>query len=230
MNNNNNTHFTTPKGTVLPVLNLKGKDYLQVAYRLVWFREEHPTWSIEADLIKIENNYALAKATIKNDKGEVIATAHKREDAAHFPDFIEKAETGSIGRALAYCGYGTQFCGDEIAEGHRIVDAPLPAPALGKVATVTTRIAPEQPWPTDGAPAPTGGPYRFKTGKHKLKTFEEIGEKTLRSWVGYWEEEQKNGKVLGSAQSQDFAAAAEYIAYLDGNHPLQDSGEEDVPF
>ena len=28
----------TPKGTVLPFIDLKGQVYLQVMYRLVWFR------------------------------------------------------------------------------------------------------------------------------------------------------------------------------------------------
>lgn len=28
------------------MMNLKGKDYLQVMWRLVWFREEHPDWCI----------------------------------------------------------------------------------------------------------------------------------------------------------------------------------------
>ena len=35
------------------------------------------------------------------------ATAKKRETEMGFPDYIEKAETGAIGRALAMCGYGT---------------------------------------------------------------------------------------------------------------------------
>jgi hypothetical protein len=36
-----------------------------------------------------------------------IATVRKKETEAGFPDYIEKAETGAIGRALAMCGYGT---------------------------------------------------------------------------------------------------------------------------
>lgn len=216
------TTFKTPKGTELPVLNLKGKDYLQVAHRLVWFREEHPAWSIQSDLIKIENNYALAKATIKNEKGEVIATAHKREDASHFPDFIEKAETGSIGRALAYCGYGTQFCGDEIAEGHRIVDAPQePKPG---------RVAPQQPMPYDGAPAKSDGVYRFKTGKHKHRSAEEVGYEVVKGWHRYWSEKQQRGESLSGMLADDVAHAAEWLAYQEGNHPVQDDNNEDVPF
>ena len=35
------------------LISLKGKDYLQVMWRLVWFREEKPNWSIELSLIHI---------------------------------------------------------------------------------------------------------------------------------------------------------------------------------
>lgn len=43
-----------------------------------------------------------------------------------FGDFIEKAETGAIGRALALVGFGTQFCADELDEGPRLADSPAP--------------------------------------------------------------------------------------------------------
>ena len=46
------------------------------------------------------------------------------EKAASFPDYVEKAETGAIGRALAALGYGTQFA-PELNEQHRIVDSPV---------------------------------------------------------------------------------------------------------
>ena len=118
-------NYRTTKGTELPLLNLRGKEYLEVKYRLVWFREDHPDWSIETELVNVTDVSAYAKATIKDEKGRVIATSHKFESVQGFPDFIEKAETGSIGRALALIGYGTQFCADELDEGDRIVDAPV---------------------------------------------------------------------------------------------------------
>ena len=118
-------NYRTTKGTELPLLNLRGKEYLEVKYRLVWFREDHADWSIETDLVSVTDVSAYAKATIKDEKGRVIATSHKFESVQGFPDFIEKAETGSIGRALALIGYGTQFCADELDEGDRIVDAPV---------------------------------------------------------------------------------------------------------
>lgn len=115
--------FKTPKGTVLPLLDLRGKPYLQVAHRLVWFREEHSDWSIETEL-KTSATETLAKATIKDSSGRIMATAHKKETAGDFNDHTEKAETSSIGRALALCGYGTQFA-PEFDEGERIVDSPI---------------------------------------------------------------------------------------------------------
>ena len=111
-------HFKTPKGTELPLMNLKGKDYLQVAHRLVWFREEKPLWSIETTILE-----GLAFATIKDETGRVIATAHKSIGSKQYA--VESAETGAIGRALAIVGYGTAHCGDELEEGEEIADAPI---------------------------------------------------------------------------------------------------------
>jgi hypothetical protein len=118
-------NYKTAKGTELPLLNLRGKEYLEVKYRLVWFREDHPDWSIETELVSVTDVSAYAKATIRDEKSRIIATSHKFESIQGFPDFIEKAETGAIGRALALIGYGTQFCADELDEGSRIVDAPI---------------------------------------------------------------------------------------------------------
>lgn len=118
--------FKTSKGTELPLLNMRGKDYLQVAHRLVWFREEKPDWSITTDFITYDASSAWAKAIITNAEGRIIATAHKYENTEGFADYREKAETGAIGRALALIGYGTQFCDDELDEGERIVDSPMP--------------------------------------------------------------------------------------------------------
>jgi hypothetical protein len=126
--------FTTPRGTRLPLLDLRGKDYLQVAHRLVWFREEHPTWSIETEPLAIQSDYAIFVARVKDENGRLISTGTKHETKHGFFDFIEKAETGAIGRALALCGYGTQFA-PELDEEERIVDAPLQRPAGSSLGT-----------------------------------------------------------------------------------------------
>lgn len=119
-----NKTFKTAKGTEIPISDIKGKDYLLVPWRVVWFREEHPDWSIVTERIEATDKYVLFKATILNQDGRVIATAHKREDYAHFSDAAEKGETGAIGRALALCGFGTQFTQD-FDEGIRLADSPI---------------------------------------------------------------------------------------------------------
>lgn len=115
--------FKTPKGTELPFLNLEGKDYLQVQHRLVWFREERPDYVIKSSLIEHGDAYAIFQSTILDTNLNPVSQAHGREDAKHFVDYIEKAETKAIGRALALFGYGTQFA-PELDEHDRIVDAP----------------------------------------------------------------------------------------------------------
>lgn len=95
-----------------------GREYLPVAARLVWFREEHKDWGIETDVLELnhERQFAVFRARIYNADGRLMATGTKKEDAKGFGDYLEKAETGSVGRALALCGYGTQFT-PELDEG-----------------------------------------------------------------------------------------------------------------
>lgn len=129
---------------------LQGKDYLEVKWRLVWFRELNPQGTIDTEeleydaereveaevsvwnpekrksekVLKRAKGYARYRAIVTDGKG-ARATGTKSENAASFSDYGEKAETGSIGRALAALGYGTQFTGDEFYEGERIVDSPV---------------------------------------------------------------------------------------------------------
>lgn len=106
------------------------QDYLKVQYRLVWFRDAAPDGTIETQMVHLDTEHQLAvfKAEVADGKG-AIATGHGSETAKDFTDYIEKAETKAIGRALAALGYGTQFTGDELDEGTRIVDAPVTPPA-----------------------------------------------------------------------------------------------------
>lgn len=117
--------FQTPKGTTLPFMNLRGKPYLQVAYRLVWFREDHPNAIIKTAIYKLTDDSAIVIAEIYGQDKGLLATGTKQESMADFKDFLEKAETGAIGRALAMCGYGTQFA-PELDEGERLADSPIP--------------------------------------------------------------------------------------------------------
>jgi len=107
------------------MMQLKGKDYLQVQWRLVWFREDHPDWVINTDCVTCDAEHAIFKATISDENGMQKSAGHGSESKKDFADFLEKAETKAVGRALAMLGYGTQFAADELDEGERIVDSPV---------------------------------------------------------------------------------------------------------
>ena len=107
------------------MMKLKGKDYLQVMWRLVWFREDHPDFGINAEALELAEDHAIFKAIITNADGIQVSVGHGSESKRDFGDFIEKAETKAVGRALAMLGYGTQFAADELDEGERIVDSPV---------------------------------------------------------------------------------------------------------
>jgi hypothetical protein len=144
------TSFKTSKGTELPLLNLKGKEYLMVAHRLVWLEEEVESYNINTEMVQLTDTHAVVKTTLTTfDKDGRVArsvTATKKETKADFPDFIEKAETGSLGRALAMAGFGTQFSTQDLDEGNRLADAPLEAPKQHKntsvLAPVSTTLTP----------------------------------------------------------------------------------------
>lgn len=102
-----------------------GRDYLPVASRLVWFREEHPDYGIDTKpiAVDVDKGVAIFQANVYNAEGRLVASGTKMETARGFGDYVEKAETGAIGRALGVLGFGTQFC-PEFDEGERIVDSP----------------------------------------------------------------------------------------------------------
>src|SRR4051812_2493784 len=117
------------------LVNLNGRgEYLEVKWRLLWLRTEHPEAIIETQLVKLEERDAVFKARVTIPGGG-SSTGWGSESAGDFRDFLEKAETKAIGRALAALGYGTQFCHDHefgtdgvaAPQGGqmRIVDAPV---------------------------------------------------------------------------------------------------------
>ena len=127
------------------MMKLKGKDYLQVMWRLVWFREDHPDWGINTTALELAEDHAIFKAIITDANGVQVSAGHGSESKRDFGDFLEKAETKAVGRALAMLGYGTQFAADELDEGERIVDSPVKrtpaeAPANDELTVETVKV------------------------------------------------------------------------------------------
>ncbi len=169
---------------------LQDKDYLEVKWRLVWFREKYPHGRIETEelaydldrevsaegfawnaetrrkerVLKKACGYARYRAIVEDGEGG-RGVGTKSESAVNFPDFGEKAETGAIGRALAALGFGTQFA-PEMDEADRIVDSPVdrtpttPAPAQPSPERQQTA---QPARPASATPTPINAPSRPAT-------------------------------------------------------------------
>ncbi|HEY3379626.1 MAG TPA: hypothetical protein VGL77_19295 [Armatimonadota bacterium] len=132
-------------------IDLKGKEYLPVAARVKWFRTVFPTGSIETEEVCVDlerpfikggtkvYGYARFHATVRDTEGRILGQGTKTENAANFFDYVEKAETGAIGRALASAGFGTEL--DQDLDEGRVVDAPQ----RRERAQATPRMAAQRP-------------------------------------------------------------------------------------
>jgi|GEM_PF-540967 len=109
-----------------PLMKVSGQDYVRVADRVVWFRNEHPDGVLETDLIEHERGqYALVKCVVANGNGG-MATGYGSETFSDFKDYLEKAEAKAIGRALGNLGYGTASAlKDDGIDAGRPVDTPV---------------------------------------------------------------------------------------------------------
>jgi hypothetical protein len=96
------------------------QDYLDVKWRVAWLRAEHPEAEVITEQISGDEQHARFKCTIRFPSRALgdgtftyaVGTGHGSETLQDFPDFYEKAETKSIGRACAVLGYGTDAAAD----------------------------------------------------------------------------------------------------------------------
>lgn len=137
-------------------------EYLDVRWRVLWIRTEHPDARIATELITHEDGFALFRAVVSLPDGGGSATGWGSETRQDFTDYIEKAETKALGRALAHLGFGTQFA-TELDEGDQVVDS-----------QIETKARPVKPTPaasTTTEPA-TSEPTRGQLNARLLKAIE----------------------------------------------------------
>lgn len=63
-------------------------------------------------------------------------------------------------------------------------------------------------------------PYRFKTGKFKMRTPEEVPINELKKWVNWWDEQAALGKPVVGQLKDDLDCAIEHISIIE-NQPLK---------
>lgn len=117
------------------LMNLKGRDYLNVQSRLLWFIRDQRAliaaglarepYSVRTELVELDRDAGWAHfKTVARDVLGNESVMYGSEASKDFADYIEKASTKSLGRALLGLGYGTAFA-PEMDEGERVVDAPI---------------------------------------------------------------------------------------------------------
>ena len=101
---------------------IHGKEYKTVALRIQEFREKHPDFTIQTELVEANDMLVVMKATISQGD-QVIATGYAEEvrtaSKINRTSALENAETSAVGRALAFFGLG----GSEIASADEVANA-----------------------------------------------------------------------------------------------------------
>lgn len=97
--------------------------YMPAWDRLAWLRSDHPEAEMEQEHVRIDADIAIFRTTIKIPDGG-SAVGYGSETAGDFRDYIEKAATKSMARALSALGYGTK----DVERGEALADAPVNFP------------------------------------------------------------------------------------------------------
>jgi hypothetical protein len=107
-------------------VNIKGKEYITVNERLIYFRKQaiFKGWRIVEDLIDLNEKEGVFKVSIVDKDDNIIASAHAQEyrDSSYInkTSFLENGFTSALGRALGYLGIGIDT---SIASAEELVNA-----------------------------------------------------------------------------------------------------------
>jgi len=107
-------------------VNIKGKEYITVNERLIYFRKQavFKGWRIVEDLIDLNEKEGVFKVSIVDIDDNIISTAHAQEyrDLSYInkSSFLENGFTSALGRALGYLGIGIDT---SIASAEELVNA-----------------------------------------------------------------------------------------------------------
>lgn len=154
-----------------------GRAYLDLKWRLVWLRSEHPDAQIETEIVP-GADAVVCRATVSLRTGG-SATCHGSDSAA-----VEEAEDRALMRALAALGYGTEFAGDA---GREPAEAPSPPVELMTARSLMEESGPSRECESQTQPQPvetseTGAPEPMRGSD-----VQEQAEASDISWTKFWE-------------------------------------------
>ena len=109
----------------LKTVNIKGKPYVTVDERLIYFRDHYPNYSLVSEVIEKTEDSILIKAIILDEKNRIIATGLAEEEKGsnyiNKTSYVENCETSAWGRALANFGIGIDA--GSVASADEVINA-----------------------------------------------------------------------------------------------------------
>ena len=106
-------------------VNIHGKEYSTVAFRIHQFRSDHPDWQIHTEVVELDADHVVMRCDICDAAGVHQATGHALEtrnaSKMHQTSYVEIAETSAVGRALGFLDYGSQEM--QIASADEVIAA-----------------------------------------------------------------------------------------------------------
>jgi|SaaInlV_120m_DNA_3_1039746.scaffolds.fasta_scaffold04061_6 hypothetical protein len=105
------------------IVMIHNKSYLTVARRINDFREAHPQYGIHTNVLSVDADSVLVKATITDEAGRELSSGIAEEvrtaSKINRTSAVENCETSAVGRALAFFG----MAGTEIASADEVAGA-----------------------------------------------------------------------------------------------------------
>ena len=103
-------------------INIKGKEYVPVNERVKEFHAKYPELRVLTELVSLDENSVVMKATVSDMDGNVLANGYAQEDRGssniNKTSYVENCETSAVGRALGMFGIGidaSMASADEVA-------------------------------------------------------------------------------------------------------------------
>lgn len=96
--------------SVLPKVDIKGKNYVMVTERIKAFRQMLPEGTITTEILSMQNGIVTIQAKIFDENDHQLASgiAQEKESSSFInkTSFVENCETSAVGRALGMLGIG----------------------------------------------------------------------------------------------------------------------------
>ena len=119
----------------MKTIDIKGKSYVQVNERILYFRKHFPDLDFATELLKDENGVCVFKSWVYDENNHIRATGHAYEkEGSTFinkTSYIENCETSAVGRALGNFGIGISesvASAEEVGNAIKQQDNPQPPP------------------------------------------------------------------------------------------------------